>query len=368
VTTRILILDDRKTNRTILSKLALTVEKDLEVEDYGDPLAAVERVRDWVPDLVITDFNMPGMNGAQFIRALRALPGGADVPVIVVTAYQDKDYRYQALEAGATDFLNSPIDHHEFVTRARNLLTLRRQRLAREAAERANQAKTTFLANMSHELRTPLNGIIGFAEMIENEVLGPLGAPQYKSYASTIRTSAQHLCDIIQDILDISRIEGGDLDLDWGEIDLGSVIRAAQAKVEPMARESHVKLLVDVAEDPPHVRGDAAKLEQVFHNVIANAVKFTPKNGTVSVKADRGTNGSVTANVTDTGIGMSDDEIATALTRFGQVSGDHMRREFPGAGLGLPLAVGLVEMHGGRLCIDSEKGKGTTVSISLPAA
>ena len=358
MTTRILILDDRKTNRTILSKLALTVEKDLEVEDYGEPLEAVERVRKWVPDLVITDFNMPGMNGAQFIRAIRALPDCADVPVIVVTAYQDKDYRYQALEAGATDFLNSPIDHHEFVTRARNLLTLRRQRLA----------KTTFLANMSHELRTPLNGIIGFAEMLENEVFGPLGAEQYKSYASTIRSSAQHLCEIIQDILDISRIEEGELDLDMTDIDLGEVIRAAQEKVEPLAREGKIKLIVDVSKDPPHVRGDAAKLEQVFQNVLSNAVKFTPQNGTVSVRADRGTNGSVTADVSDTGIGMSDEEIAIALSRFGQVSSDHMRREFPGAGLGLPLAVGLVEMHGGRLLIDSEKGKGTTVSISLPAA
>ncbi|MEQ8701050.1 MAG: hybrid sensor histidine kinase/response regulator [Bauldia litoralis] len=368
MTTKILILDDRKTNRTILSKLALTVEKDLEVEDYGEPLEALERAHAWVPDLVITDFNMPGMNGAQFIRALRELPGGGDVPVIVVTAYQDKDYRYQALEAGATDFLNSPIDHHEFVTRARNLLTLRRQRLAREAAERANESKTTFLANMSHELRTPLNGIIGFAEMLENEVFGPLGAEQYKSYATTIRSSAQHLCSIIQDILDISRIEEGELDLDWTDIDLSTVIRAAQAKIEPLARESKVKLIVDVAKNPPHVRGDPAKLEQVFQNVLSNAIKFSPQNGTVRIAAACSDNGSVTADVIDSGIGMSEDEIAIALSRFGQVSSDHMRREFPGAGLGLPLAVGLVEMHGGQLLINSEKGRGTTVSISLPAA
>lgn len=364
---RIVILDDRRTNRLILSRLARTIADDISVVDFENPNDALALIAEETPDLIITDFNMPEMDGAAFIQALRRLNNSADVPVIVVTAYQDRDFRYRALEAGATDFLNSPVDHHEFVTRARNLLTLRQQKLAREAAERANEAKSAFLANMSHELRTPLNGIIGFAEMMESETFGPIGVPQYEDYVRSIRESAQHLCDVIQNILDISRMEQGALDLERDEVDIAACLHDCQRALDPMARKADVRMLADLAPDLGIVKGEEAKLRQVFLKLVSNAIKFTRAGGNVQIRASRASDGWLEVRIEDTGIGMAKEEVDRALSRFGQVSADHLRRHYQGVGLGLPIALGLTQMHGGTFDIQSEKEVGTTIVVRLPA-
>ena len=363
----ILILDDRNTNRRILARLAASVEPGIGVQGFAQPERALEHCRVAPPDLVFTDFNMPGMNGAEFIAAFRGLPGCIDVPVIVVTAYEDRDHRYRALEAGATDFLSSPVDHREFVVRARNFLSLRRQRIAREQAERANAAKTAFVANMSHELRTPLNAIVGFAEMIEAEILGPLGTPKYKQYAHDIATSARHLRDVIQNVLDVARIEQGALDLERLRVPVRDVLTAAQRMAAPQAEQARVSVQVLDPGPALAVTGDRTKLIQMVLNLVANSVKFTVAGGRVDLSAAAVPEG-VELRVADTGIGMSAAEIDVAKTRFGQVSSDPLRKRYQGAGLGLPIAIGIAAVHGGRLEIESEKGRGTAVRIVLPAA
>jgi two-component system, cell cycle sensor histidine kinase PleC len=511
------IVDDRVTNLKILERLARSLE-GVEVKTYDRPQSAHDAFAAAAPDLVITDFNMPELDGAAFIRHIRELPACVDVPVIVITAYEDRDLRYQALEAGATDYLLSPVDHHEFRVRSRNLLTLRRQQLllkarassleeqmveesrrhqdalreshelllrvidavpvavvatdrdgryvfvndwfarsvgkkaaaiigqtpaavrndqhaseeteldrriiggleqpstreetvntpkgeervllttkallkdqagrpmlvvtvalditerkeaeltlvaAKEEAELASRSKSEFLANMSHELRTPLNAIIGFSQVMADEVMGPLGSPRYTGYARDICASAQHLLGIISDILDVSKLEAGKVELDEEEAEIPQIVRDVMQLVAERARALDIAIDTDIAPRLPRYRVDSLKLKQVLLNLITNAIKFSHPGGHVELSARFGKNGLEIA-VSDHGIGMDKMEIETAVTRFGQVASTWSRRH-AGTGLGLPLAIGLVELHGGRLTIESVKDAGTTVRVFLPA-
>jgi two-component system, cell cycle sensor histidine kinase PleC len=511
------IVDDRITNLKILERLAASLDDRIEVRTFDHPARALEYSGPEPPDLVITDFKMPDLDGAEFIRRFRALPSCADVPVMVITAYEDRDLRYQALEAGATDFLLSPVDHHEFRVRSRNLLTLRRQQLllkerassleeqilveeqrhrdalrhshellmrvidavpvlvsatdhegryvfvndfyarrigrpvasivglspvavqdnletrsaqerdrrivagldppgsfeeaiippggeprvllttkallrdqdgrpslvvtaslditdrkeaenallaAKEEAELASRSKTEFLANMSHELRTPLNAIIGFSDVMADEVLGPLGSARYAGYARDISASAQHLLGIISDILDVSKLEAGKVELDEDEVEIGQMARDILHLVAERARSLDVAVDLELAPGLPRIKADALKLKQVLLNLVTNAIKFSHSGGRVVVRGGIVEDG-MHLEVVDRGIGMDQAEVETAVTRFGQVAST-WNRKHPGTGLGLPLAIGLVELHGGRLRIASEKGIGTTVTICLP--
>ncbi len=363
----ILILDDRTTNRKILAQLAASVEAGIRVEGFESGRDALARAAQSPPDLVFSDFSMPVMNGAEFIAAFRGLPGCADVPVIIVTAYEDREHRYRALEAGATDFLSSPVDHYEFVVRARNHLALRRQQSARQQAERANAAKTAFLANMSHELRTPLNAIIGFAEMMQREMLGPLGTAKYKEYTNDIAGSARHLREVIQNVLDLARIEEGKLSVERNLIPSAPLLLGAGRMMRNEADKARLRFKIEVPHDLPYVLGDQTRLTQVFLNLLSNAIKFTPAGGSVRLAA-RHVEDRVEIEVADTGIGMAPGDIPLALARFGQVSGDPYCKPYQGAGLGLPIAQGIIEAHKGELAISSAKGQGTCMTVRLPAA
>ena len=236
---------------------------------------------------------------------------------------------------------------------------------ANERAAIANRAKSEFLANMSHELRTPLNAIIGFAEVMEAEIMGPIGRDCYKDYARDIKTSGLHLMDIIGDILDMSKIEAGKVDLQEAFVDLLSTVNACIKLIDERAKEAGVELLTRIPPDLPAVRADGRKLKQILINLLSNAVKFTPSGGRVTLTA-RADAGGIAIAVADTGIGMAPDDITRALTPFMQVE-SFLSRRFEGTGLGLPLADSLTRRHGGTLTVDSEVGKGTTVTINLPA-
>ncbi len=517
--TRVVIIDDRVTNRRIMAELAATLEASIEVKAFADPREALAWVEDHTPDLVITDYKMPHMDGAEFVRRFRHLPFCFDVPVVVVTVYEDREFRYRALEAGATDFLLSPVDHHEFSARSRNLLALRRQQQiiknraysleqklvqshrlheetvreiegrlravidavpamiyatdadlrlvflnsyaaglsglvreqaiganaervfgarfgrrshevdlavfttgvsqppfeetladaegrervmlttksalrdssgriahavtvafdisdrkgveremieAKEAAELANRTKNEFLANMSHELRTPLNAIIGFAQMMSQQTLGPIGTPRYTEYAADINRSAQHLLGIINDILDLAKIEAGRMDLDEQGLDVAAVVRHVVRLTEERAREAGIALEAAVHEPLPALRADERKIKQILLNLLSNAIKFTPSGGRVQVSARTVPDYAVELAVSDSGIGMAPSEIPVAVSRFGQVDGS-LSRKYSGTGLGLPLVMSLTDLHGGMCTIKSEKGVGTTVTIRFPA-
>lgn len=231
--------------------------------------------------------------------------------------------------------------------------------------EIANRAKGELLANMSHELRTPLNAIIGFSSMMNEGVYGPIANPQYEEYAKIITSSACHLLDIINDILDVSAIEAGKLKLHEEPFGVEDNIASTLSLIEHRATEAAVDVALKVTPKKAVLFADARRFKQIILNLLSNAVKFTQKGGSVQIDYSIHTDGCPLISVTDTGIGMSADEIQVALSQFGQADSSHARK-YEGTGLGLPLTLGLVEMHGGTMDIKSVAGSGTKVLVTLP--
>ena len=255
------------------------------------------------------------------------------------------------------------VSMHEDITKRKQIEFLESE--ARQQAEIANRAKSELLANMSHELRTPLNAIIGFSHMFQEKVFGPLGHEKYDEYAADITNSGQHLLTLINDILDVSAIESGKLELNEEFIDTAMIIESSIRMVSSRAENGDILLRTNIAEDFPKMYGDERRIKQILINLLNNSVKFTDPGGNVSVEARLAETRSIILTVTDTGIGMNETELAKALEQFGQVDSTHTRK-YEGSGLGLPLTVGLVNLHNGDLEIKSIKGTGTTVTIRFP--
>jgi PAS domain S-box-containing protein len=510
----VVIVSGRTPTLEILEDLAAALDQT-SVRTFTDGRAALACCAAERPDLVVVDAGFPECGDGEFISRLRAVPGGVDVPLLLVGAARDREIWRCALATGTGDFLPQPFDPWEFQARARNLLLLRRhqraiadnQRLARkvralqkerrnaeaserrllrvidsvpamiaatdhegrfivvnnqfaalfalppdrllgrrpseigdglllqrlmesdarllageaapaafeeeiidgagnlrvllttkaafpgnaggeamvvtaalditerrrterdltaakELAEVANRSKTEFLANMSHELRTPLNAIIGFAQLMAGEMLGPMATQKYVGYAKDIAASGEHLLGIINDILDVSKLEAGKLDLIEEPIDLAKVIRDLLRLLEQKARAGDVAIETRLEPGLPRLIADGRKVKQILLNLLTNAIKFSHPGGTVEIAASQ-QKGAVVIAVIDHGIGMDSRELQVAVSRFGQVA-SAWSRKYPGTGLGLPLAIGLTELHGGTLTIRSAKGVGTTVTVAFP--
>lgn len=642
----VLVIDDRVTNRHVLSRLASQADEDAVVHTFADPRDAIAWSTENTPDLVVTDFKMPGMDGAEFTRQFRAQPLCYDVPVIVVTIYEDRSYRYRALEAGATDFLISPVDHQEFKARVRNFLKMRNQqkiihrrtrslerrlandnlvhqeelretrellrqvidtvpasicatdkdgkvlfantmaakrvgstpeeilgkvrgdalgsddtkrhtaldrrllegaedfltfeedlthpegdtrtyltvkspllgaehevtgvvtvamditdrkevervaqrhrshlgvvidnipdwiyatdedhritlanlavarafhttpdemvgkrfaafvseqdrveadrqanievlrtgketrmaevatsdvfgerqwfqtiklpfvsstgdievlsvttevsahrraeevlRTAKEQAEAANRHKTEFLANLSHELRTPLNHIMGFAQVMADESYGPHEDPRYRDYANNIHESGKHLLAILNDILDVSRLETGVWQLVEREVDLNRVVQSVVRIVKERTERDGLSLTVTLEDQLPHVMADERMVRQMLLNLLSNAAKFTPDGGRIEIGSRAREDGCVELVVSDTGVGIAEQDYETVLAPFGQVE-NPLSRKNSGTGLGLSLVRSMIELHGGKVEIESVVGEGAAMKLVFPA-
>ena len=235
-------------------------------------------------------------------------------------------------------------------------------------AEAADRIKSEFLANMSHELRTPLNAVIGFSEIISSEMFGPIDTPRYKDYARDINASGAHLLDIINDILDLSKIGAGKLELDETHIDVGEIANACINIVKDRAEDGDIQIEQFIPVSLPSLFADDRKLKQILLNILSNAIKFCHAGDRITIDAgiepsnDHGNE--LVVRVSDTGIGMSSAEVEVAMSVFGQVD-SRLSRKHEGTGLGLPLTKALIELHGGQLELESAKGVGTTVSIRV---
>jgi signal transduction histidine kinase len=230
---------------------------------------------------------------------------------------------------------------------------------------KANRAKSMFLANMSHELRTPLNAIIGFGEMMHREIMGPIGVPAYKEYAGHIHESGMHLLSLVEEMLDLSKVEAGTLQIERVPIEPGILFGESLVMLGSTATAAAVDIIVDT--DPsgwPVLEGDPVKLKQVFVNLIGNAIKFTPPGGRVTISSSTDAT-ALRIQIRDTGIGIRAEDIPLVVQPFYRVN-SVLDGRHQGAGLGLPFAKSVIELHGGSLGIESEVGLGTTVTISLP--
>ncbi|HEV8582803.1 MAG TPA: ATP-binding protein [Thermoanaerobaculia bacterium] len=325
-------------------------------------------------EIVLSDYNLPRFSAPAALELLKSR--GMDVPFIIISGTIGEQTAVDCMRAGASDFLLkgnltrlvAALQRELRAARDRQTQREEEQRRreienAREQAESENRFKSQFLANMSHELRTPLNAVIGFSELLEDEKAGPL-APMQRDYIEAVLASARHLLNLINDILDLSKIDAGRVTLSPEPTSIAALVASIKSVLQSLANKSGVALETDVAADLPELHVDPLRIKQVLYNLLANGLKFTPKGGRVSLRARR-EGDCVRVDVVDTGIGIRREDLPLLFREFQQIASPG-RVKPEGTGLGLALAKRLVELHDGEISVKSEPARGTTFTVKLP--
>jgi signal transduction histidine kinase len=356
---------DARLTRALLAEVA-SFEFELEhVPKLADAVATLQQRR---VDVILLDLSLPDSHGVEGISALQRL--AATTPIVVLTGRSDDAVAIDVLQAGAEDYLIKGMGDGQLMVRAirYSIERARARQLLLEAktkAEIANRTKTEFLANMSHELRTPLNAIMGFSELMKAQMLGPIGNPTYVDYARDIHQSAAHLLQIINDILDLSKVEAGKIELDEQPIDMHALVDTSLRLVGERAHEAGVTVVNEVPPDLPQLFADERLLKQILINLLSNSIKFTDRGGSVRIQARREPTGVIAISVVDTGIGISEEDLPKVMEPFRQAD-SALSRKYEGTGLGLPLVKSFVELHRGVFELRSQLGVGTTATMRFP--
>ncbi len=364
---RILIVDDERQNRAVLEEMLAQEGYALPGADSGE--AALAMIAQEPPDLILLDVLMPGVDGFEVTERLKGSPATSNIPIILVTALDDRSGRLRGLSAGAEDFLSKPVDRAELCARVRNLLRLKSAiedaRGARLLAEAANSAKTLFLRAMSHELRTPLQAITGYAELLEMGVRGKVNTRQSTDLGRIVR-AAGYLHRLINDLLTVARLEGA-RPLHPVTIAVTPMLEEVDGLCALQARAKSLRLTVTPPAAHLAVTADAERFQQILINLIANAIKFTGKGGTVDVSCEEA-DGAVLFRVADTGIGIPHDDMERVFEPFVQLDRHLTAPAEQGVGLGLAISRDLARAMQGDLTVQSIEGTGSTFTLALPIA
>jgi signal transduction histidine kinase/uncharacterized protein (DUF302 family) len=384
-------IDDDPDNRAFLTKAV--AKQGFEVVTAPNATQARRQLDGRRPALIFLDVQMPEESGLALLpQMLRDYPESV---VVMMTAYGSEQVAAEALRGGADDYIAKPID----LQRLRALLerNLDKQRLRAERQslvarlkdsnrylmrqhaalrradeeilqinrqlEQSNRYKSEFLANMSHELRTPLNAVLGFSEILLDATMN-LTSGERTEFLRNIHSSGQHLLGLINDILDLAKIEAGKMELHAEEMPVAEALQEVTSILEPMARQQGLQLIMAGLADVGVIKADRSKFKQVLYNLLSNAVKFTPPPGQITVTV-KDSPEQLTVSVHDTGIGMKEEDLPKLFREFEQIDGSYTRR-YQGTGLGLALCRRFVEMHGGRIWAESHFGKGSTFTFTIP--
>ena len=377
---KILVAEDNADMSQYITRL---LQKDYRVMAVADGQAALEAIRAERPDLVLSDVMMPRMDGFELLRELRARPETSTIPVILLSARAGEEARIEGMSRQADDYLVKPFSSRELLTRVSTHLGLakarqeaatalkesfEREKTARQEAENAMRMKDHFLATLSHELRTPLNPVLLIAsDAVENQDLPADVRAQFDVILKNVEVEA-HLID---DLLDLSRISHGKLKLKIQTVDAHNILREALQTVQGQIQQKRIQTAIDLKAEQFVISADSVRLQQIFWNVLRNAVKFTPEQGKISIRTfPVRRDGGFGVTITDTGIGMTPEELNSAFSAFAQ--GEHTKdrsANYGGMGLGLAISKKLVELHSGSIsAISDGRGRGSSFTIEFPSA
>nr|WP_290666259.1 ATP-binding protein [Ardenticatena sp.] len=388
---RILYVEDNPANKMLVRRVLEA--QGYEVIEADDGLSGIRKAQEVRPDLILMDINLPGMDGYEAATKIKSIEALRHVPIVALTANVMQGDRERSLAAGCDGYLPKPIDIDQLIEQVEAFLAGKREEVSADERaiyleehtrrlvdkleakvvelEKANaelreldRLKSEFVSTVSHELRTPLNIIIGHAELLHDELFGELNEHQ-KRYVGNILRSARHLLDLVEDILDLSKIESGRMDLRLEPFDVREAISEVCVLLEDMAKSKGVELRINLHPDLQRIVADRLRFKQIIYNLVSNGIKFTPEGGYVEVRGRQLPNGWYQFEVEDTGIGIPKEHFDTIFERFRQLDSS-ASRAWEGTGLGLTLTREFVRLHGGKIEVDSTVGQGTTFTVLLP--